>query len=75
MNCHGWKEKEYHPDHYKVAECDSNASCKKKHCPYYHNEGEMRKPLTEFRLYPRNRGTSSGVSHQYAGEYLMAMFK
>ena len=40
LNCHGWKEKEYHPDHYKVHECDQANNCRKKHCPYVHNEAE-----------------------------------
>ena len=74
VNCHGWKEKEYHPDNYKVHECDNASNCRKKHCPYYHNESEMRRPPTDLRLYPRNRGTSMGLSHQYAGEYLRVMF-
>ena len=63
INCHGWKEKEYHPDNYKVTACDSIENCRKKHCPFYHSDSEMRIPPTDMRLYPRNRGTSSGLSH------------
>jgi len=75
VNCHGWKEKEYHPNSYKVHECDNAANCRKKHCPYWHNEDEMRRPNLDFRLYPRNRGMSIGVSHQYAQDYLRVMFE
>jgi len=74
-NCHGWKEKEYHPDHYRTNECEQKADCKKKHCPYYHNESEMRKPLTGFRLFPRNRGTTVSQTQVYADLYLQVMFR
>jgi hypothetical protein len=74
VNCHGWKEKEYHPNNYKISECDSENGCRKKHCPYYHFESEKRSPPTHLKLFPRNRGTSIGLTHQYIGEYLRIMF-
>lgn len=45
--CHGWKELEYHPNHYKTQECRPSADghCHKSHCPYYHNLAEKREPL------------------------------
>ena len=56
-------------------ECDSVNNCKKKHCPYYHSESEIRKaPPADMKLYPRNRGYASGLSSQYSIDYLLVMF-
>ena len=34
----------------------------------------MRRPPIDLRLYPRNRGTSMGLAHQYSAEYLRVLF-
>ena len=74
-NCHGWKEKEYHPDNYKTQECELKSECRKRHCPYYHNEAEKRTPKPGFRLFPRNRGTTVGQAQVYQDLYLQVMFR
>lgn len=53
---HGWKESSYHPDVYKVHPCPTLKDCKNRHCPYFHNQEEKRKPLPKwFKLFPRCR--------------------
>jgi hypothetical protein len=39
--CHGWKEQQYHPSHYKTLKCDLSG-CKKGSCPNYHSQKEKR---------------------------------
>lgn len=50
LNCHGWKELEYHPLNYKTKPCNNLKKCNKKECPFYHSNADRRQPRTTSQL-------------------------
>lgn len=54
----------------------NGAKCRKKHCPYYHNEEERRHSIkANYKLFPRNRGTTVSQTQQYEKHFMSNMFK
>lgn len=55
---HGWKEQEFHPEFFKIKSCLHGQNCEKPHCPYFHNENDKKKTLSQwFKHFPKTRTT------------------